>query len=194
MAFWTSVGFAAGACALVLQKQGTRDVRLMRSITIKAPASSVFDVIGNVERIPDWYRRPGLLPPKLSRNQLSRWGEHIPREWRVDSSNGESSQITIHWVKNREFVYSCRSRDGMRYDCIFRIAPKDRESTLVWEVRYQPRRWVDAMFHDLTARQISEVMKKSLDTIRRLSESPLLRQKTIPDLAPCWEEPQVKAS
>lgn len=194
MAFWTSLAFATGAC-FALQKERSRQTRLMRSILIHAPASSVFEVLGNIENIPDWYRCPGLASELLALTRLSRWGEHIPSRWRLDAVNGNDNEIKIRWSQNHELVYTCRNPKGVSYDCIFRIAAKDRDCTLLWELRYQNPRWVDAVLNrSVVVKEISKSMRRSLDTIRRLAENRAAKRTSKPAAELVWSAPRSLAS
>jgi hypothetical protein len=196
MATWTSLAVFAGAY-LALRKERSRSTRIVRSISIQAPSSRVFDIIANVDRVPEWYRRPGLVPVGFT--VLSRWGEHIPREWRVQNGHAKSDEIRIRWMHNREFTYTCENPRGLSYECIFRIASKDRECTLTWDLRYRNPRVVDAVFNRvLIAQAIGDVMSRSLVTIRRLAETvevaAAFQRKKETEVVPVWEQRRSKAS
>jgi len=194
MGFWTSLAFLTGAC-VVLHKERSRQTSLVRSILIHAPAGSVFEVLGNIENIPEWYRRAAGAAALFSLTRLSLWGEHIPSDWRLETQDGgNSNEIRIRWMQDREFVYSCHDPKGVSYDCIFRIAAKDRDCTLTWELRYTNRRWLDAAFNrTVTVKDILQAMGKSLDTIRRLAENRVAqRNRRAAELA--WSAPRSLAS
>ncbi len=196
MATWTSLAFFAGAY-LVIRNEGARYTRIVRSIAIRAPASRVFAVVANVERMPEWYRRPQWFPREFGFTTLSRWGEHIPHRWRVQGAGTSSDEIRIRCIHNREFSYVCRSRHGLSYECHFRIAAKDRECSLTWELRYQNPRLLDAAFNRaIIAQATEEVMARSLGTISRLAEAieaaEAFRRRS-PEV-PVWQQDESKAS
>jgi hypothetical protein len=155
----------------------------------------VFDVLGNIENIPEWYRRAARSAELFSLTRLSCWGEHIPSDWRLETRNGDdSNEIRIRWMQDREFVYSCHNRKGVSYDCIFRIASKDKDCTLTWELRYTNRRWLDAAFNRaVTVKDILQAMGKSMDTIRRLAEN-RVAQRDLRAAELAWRAPQSLAS
>ena len=196
MGTWTSIAFIAGACVAIL-KERSRSTRLVRSVGIRAPADSVFHVVANVDRVPEWYRRPQRLP--LGLTVLSRWGEHVPPAWRASSGSSGRDEIRIRSINNREFAYACRNPQGLSYECVFRIASKDRECSLTWELRYQNPRVLDAVFNRvLIAQAIGDVMARSLETIRRLAETievaAAFQRQSITEVVPLWEQPRSKAS
>jgi uncharacterized protein YndB with AHSA1/START domain len=195
MATWTSLAVLAGAYLAVRNEQ-SRSTKLACSTTIKAPSSRVFDIIANVDRIPEWYRRPRL---PVGFTVLSRWGEHIPREWRLQNGGASSDEIRIRWIHNREFSYTCRNPHGLSYECTFRIASKDRECSLTWELRYRNPRVLDAVFNRvLIAQATAEVMSRSLQTICRLAETmevaAAFQKRKEPEIVPVWQERKSKAS
>jgi hypothetical protein len=160
---------------------------------IRTPANVVFDIIGHAEKVPEWYRASMWLPDRLTRASLSRWGEHIPARQRIESGAATSTnEIQIHWVRNREFGYRYQSRFGISFDSVFRLASKDKECTLIWDLRYKSGRWTDAALNRaIIERETSEVMKQSLDTICRLAESAAGSrswQRRLLEARPVWRQ------
>jgi hypothetical protein len=174
MAFWTPIVALLAGAYVALRAEKKRETRVVRSIRIRTTPSLVFDVVGHVDRVPEWYRQSRWLPRALAPASLARWGEHIPSSWRLEncSSTPASNEIQIRWARNREFGYRYESRTGVSYESLFRISSKDRECTLTWDLRYRTHRWLDALYNRaVTEKRTSETMGASLHTIRRLAES-----------------------
>ena len=158
---------------LLVRSKRARETRLVRSVVVRAPIKVVFDLVAHVDRMPEWYRTPLGLPRMLGISTLARWGEQIARIQRSDGvGQRKSDDIQIRWSQNKEFGYRHNRRRGMRYESIFRFAPKEDDCLLTWEVRYQMFRWLDVIAdRSVIAKDTYQSMGQSLETIRRLAEN-----------------------
>ena len=158
------------AVIISLRIMHPRETRMVLSAIIDLPASTVFEVIGDLNRLPSWGRHPHWLPRPLRISTMSRWGEHLPLEQRTASGrNVAPEEIRIRCIPNRELGYqSCRHR-GLNFESIFRLAPDSGRCHLTWEVRYQTRRLPDILGGRTIANAARASMASSLEYIQRLA-------------------------
>ena len=118
---------------------GAREAHLVRSVSIGAPVETVFDLVGQVDRLPEWRLTRTSLPRALRISELSSWGEQVPAADRASPNKGGSSdQVQFRSIKNRESGYRHASR-ALRYESVFRLTPFSHRPGchLAWDVRYR---------------------------------------------------------
>ena len=176
------VAATVGAIAY-LWLQGLREVRLVRSVRISAPVEIVFDLVSQVDRLPEWRLRRPELPGTLRSLALSCWGEYIPTSDRMYWHKGQPKDLVqFRSVANREFGYRHASR-AVCYESVFRITPLRDETGchLSWDVRFQLFRPVDAICNRwIAAEETGPQMEVSLQAIRNVAESVAKR--------PAWQK------
>jgi Polyketide cyclase / dehydrase and lipid transport len=176
------VAATVGAIAY-LWFQGSREVRLVRSVRISAPVEIVFDLVSQIDRMPEWRLRRPDLPRSLRTSALSCWGEQIPTSDRMYWQKGQPKDlIQFRTVANCESGYRHASR-AVRYESVFRITPLRDETGchLSWDVRFQLFRPVDVICNQwLAAEETGPQMEVSLQAIRNLAESVTKR--------PAWQK------
>jgi hypothetical protein len=155
-----------------LRTSNSRETRLILSTTIHRPASSVFELVGAVDQVPVWRRRPCWLPGPLRISTMSGWGERVSGNRRsTGAALRNPEEIWIRHLPNREFGYrSVRHRD-ISYESIFHLSSGDGKCLLTWEIHYQLHRLRDIIGHAAIAAAARESMESSLDHIRRLALS-----------------------
>lgn len=147
-----------------------RETRMVQSAVIELPASTVFEIIGDLRRLPSWGRHPRWLPRPLRLSTMSRWGEQLLLEERSSSSRGIApEEIRIRCIANQEFGYQSLRRHGLNFESIFRLAADSGKCRLTWEVRYQTRRLADILGGKTIADAARASMASSLEYIRRLA-------------------------
>lgn len=147
-----------------------RETRMVLSAIIDLPASTVFEVIGDVNKLPSWGRHPHWLPRPLRISTMSRWGEHIPLEQR--SACGRHSapeEIRIRCLHNQELGYQSLRRRELSFESTFRLTPNSGKCQLTWEVRYQTHRLPDILGGKTIAHAARASMASSLEYIQRLA-------------------------
>jgi hypothetical protein len=164
---------------------GAREAHLVRSVSIGAPAPTVFDLIGQIDRLPEWRLTRTSLPRALWLSELSSWGEQVPAADRAcPNKGGGNDQVQFRSIKNRESGYRHASR-ALRYESVFRLTPFSHRPGchLVWDVRYRLLRPVDAIMSPwVAAQETGAGMEVSLQAIRRVAESVAER--------PTWQKPR----
>jgi hypothetical protein len=155
-----------------LRTSHSREARLVLSTIIQRPASCVFDVIGDVERVPVWHRRPCWLPGPLRVSTLACWGDPTPAH-RHAAGNGRKApdEIRIRCLEGREFAYRSMRRRDLNYESSFRLSPDGGKCLLTWEIRYQVHRLPDVMSRATIAAAARMSMANSLEHIRRFTNS-----------------------
>jgi hypothetical protein len=147
-----------------------REIRMVLSAIIDLPASTVFEVIGDLNKLPSWGRHPHWLPRPLRISTMSRWGEHLPLEQRPASGRkGVPEEIRIRCIPNQELGYQSFRRRRLYFESIFRLAPDSGKCQLTWEVRYQTHRLPDILGGRRIANASRASMASSLEYIQRLA-------------------------
>lgn len=155
-----------------LRTSNSRETRLVLSKTIHRPASSVFELIGAVERAPVWRRRPYWLPGPLRISTMSRWGERgSADQHRAGGAHGRPEEIWIRHLQNREFGYRSVRRRDLSYESTFRLSPGEGKCQLTWEIRYRVHRLPDIIGQTAIAAAARQSMESSLEYIQRLALS-----------------------
>ena len=179
-------------CALVaLRYKGTREVRLVRIARVAAPLETTLDLVSQVEYMPEWHVRSGLLPRPLRPATLSSWGESIqPRDRLRWSTTDTHEPLQLRSIPGREFGYRRCSRGAVRYESVFRVSagPGAGDTQLRWEVHYQLLRTIDALNPWSVRNAVWRGMDESLELIRSLAEA-------VADAAkPAWQKTHQMAS
>jgi len=164
---------------------GAREARLVRSVSIGAPVETVFDLIVQIDRLPEWRLTRTSLPRALRLSELSSWGEQVPAADRASpNKGGGNDQVQFRSIKNRESGYRHASR-ALRYESVFRLTPLTHRPGchLAWDVRYRLLRPVDAILSPwVAATETGPGMEVSLQAIRCMAESVVER--------PTWQKPR----
>jgi hypothetical protein len=160
------------ATFVTLRSHRPKEMRLVLSRTIHRPASSVFDIVGAVDRVPVWRRMPGWSPGFLKISVMSGWGEHFaPGKRGKGAEQMGPEEIRIRHIRNREFAYlSIRPKD-LSYESTFRIVPADIKCQLVWEIRFRVSRVPDILRRRAIAAAVCARMSRSLDYIQHIAMS-----------------------
>jgi hypothetical protein len=141
---------------------------------MQCPAATVFSVIAELDRMPDWYLLPTWLPEGFRIPVLSGWGDYIPNSLRASTRSQRITRIEIQSFPNRKLYYRNASYRNVDFESIFRLSDKSSTCILNWEIRYQAKRLphilIDRM---MVAPAIYSKMGKSLDLIHNLSVAKL---------------------
>jgi len=147
-----------------------RETRMVLSAVIDLPASTVFEVIGDLNRLPSWGRHPHWLPRPLRISTMSRWGEHVPMEQRPACGHHSApEEIRIRCLQNRELGYQSLRHRAVDFESTFRLTPDSGKCQLTWEVRYQTHRLPDILGGRRIANAARASMASSLEYIQRLA-------------------------
>lgn len=192
MYLWAAVPSVVAAMWLLVRNRRASETCLVRTIAIRAPAPVVFDLVGRVDWMPEWYRKPGWMRGLIGVSILSRWGEHIPCGSRADKP-GNGNEIRIRWMHNRELGYT-HLAGALEYHSTFRLSARDRGCLLTWEVRYRMPRIVDLVTnHPVIEPETSRSMTESLEIIRCVAERRVAAWEED-NRIPVWQRVSSKAS
>ena len=151
-----------------------RQVRLVRVVQMAAPPETVFDLVSQIEYMPEWKLRSRSLPRIFCPAALTSWGECIqPRDRLCLGYAPDSESLQLRSIPGREFGYRRASRGAVRYESVFRVAPayNDVDTELRWEVHYTLLRTVDLLNPWSTRKAAWRAMDESVEAIRVLAES-----------------------
>jgi hypothetical protein len=170
MIYALSLFVLLAAAIMSLRILHPRETRMVLSAIIDLPASAVFEVIGDVTRLPSWGRHPHWLPRPLRISTMSRWGEHIPLDQRSACGRHTApEEIRIRCLHNQELGYQSLRRRELSFESTFRLTPDSGKCQLTWEVRFQTHRLPDILGRKTIANAARASMASSLEYIQRLA-------------------------
>jgi hypothetical protein len=164
-----SILILLGAFFFWLRKFHPRETRLILSATLDQPASSIFEVIGDVMRAPSWSRQPTWLPRAVRMSRMSPLGAHIPARQLPQASSMAPEEIRIRCLQNREYSYRSTRPHDFSYESAFYLTPDQGKCLLIWEIRFRTNRVPDIVGRALIATRMRASMVSSLAHIRRLA-------------------------
>lgn len=170
MIYLLSIATLIFAAAVVRRTTHAKERTLVLSTTIARPAGLVFSLIGAAKRAPVWRRGPGWLPSPLRLTRLIPWGESSAGGNRKSGIRLDGlEEVRIRHLEDREFGYQSIRPHDLSFESTFRLAPREGECLLTWELSYRVHRLPDILGMSVIETGARKSMEISLALIRRLA-------------------------